>query len=604
MRAGFRVVSSLPRPGSPACFSPNRRTRPSRTPTHDHARRFDASAGAAAEPPRCPGRTYAWLVALRPARRGVPAPLTWVAGVAAVVLGAGVGELVAGLVAPASSPVAAVGSALIDIAPTWAKDAAIALFGTADKIALIVGIAVVMLVAAALAGWLQAQFPPWGLAVAACLGAVGGVIAATRPGAGPLAWAPAVVAGAVAATALWLLARRLQPAIPRAEADLQEPTDAAARRPAQPAAPAPGLDATTPEPGPSRRAFFAWAGAAAAAGILAAAVGSVRSTASATVATIRRALRLPAPAAAASAVPQGAELGIPGLARVVTPNDRFYRIDTALIVPEVDPEKWRLRVHGMVADEFELTWDELLALPLEESWTTLACVSNEVGGTLIGNAKWLGYPVRHLLERARPTADADMVLSRSVDGFTASTPLESLTDGRNAILAVGMNDEPLPIQHGFPARLVVPGLYGYVSATKWIESLEVTRFDQARAYWTDRGWSERGPIKLQSRIDVPRKGQGLSAGDAVIAGVAWHQGVGIAGVEVQVDDGPWQEARLATAISDDTWVQWSLPWTAREGDHLLRCRATGKDGERQTSDRAAPAPDGATGWHERFVQVF
>lgn len=550
----------------------------------------------------------------------MPAPLTWVAGVAAVVLGAGVGELVAGAVAPASSPVAAIGSALIDIAPTWAKDAAIALFGTADKIALIVGIALVLLVVAALAGWLQARFPPWGVVVAAGVGATGAVVAATRPGAGPLAWAPAVVAAVVAASALWLLARLLRPVpsttpVPSptqspdrsTESDPRERTDAATRRDAaQPAGVSePGSAAADPRlRGPSRRAFFAWAGAAAAAGILAAAVGSVRSTASATVAAIRRTLRLPTATAEASAVPSGAELAIPGLARVVTPNDRFYRIDTALIVPEVDPASWRLRVHGMVADEFELTWDELLELPLEESWTTLACVSNEVGGTLIGNAKWLGYPVRHLLDRARPAADADMVLSRSVDGFTASTPLESLTDGRNAILAVGMNDEPLPIEHGFPARLVVPGLYGYVSATKWVESLEVTRFDRARAYWTDRGWSERGPIKLQSRIDVPRKGQGLSAGDAVIAGVAWHQGVGIAGVEVQVDDGPWQEATLATAISDDTWVQWSLPWEATTGEHVLRCRATGKDGERQTPDRAAPAPDGATGWHERFVQVF
>lgn len=288
----------------------------------------------------------------------------------------------------------------------------------------------------------------------------------------------------------------------------------------------------------------------------------------------------------------------------MTPNEQFYRIDTAIVVPEVNPADWRLRVHGMVADEVELTWDELVALPLEESWTTLACVSNEVGGTLIGNARWLGYPIRELLARARPTPDADMMLSRSVDGFTASTPLEALTDDRNSILAVGMNGEPLPLEHGFPVRMVVPGLYGYVSATKWVVDLEVTRFDRARAYWTDRGWSERGPIKLQSRIDVPRKAQGLSAGETVIAGVAWHQGVGIAGVEVQIDEGAWQPAELATAISDDTWVQWRMPWTATVGDHLIRCRATGQDGRLQTSDTAPPAPDGATGWHERFVQVF
>ena len=222
-----------------------------------------------------------------------------------------------------------------------------------------------------------------------------------------------------------------------------------------------------------------------------------------------------------------------------------------------------------------LTWDELLALPLDESVTTLACVSNEVGGDLIGNAVWLGYPIRELLARARPTADADMVLSRSVDGFTASTPLEVLTDDRNAILAVGMNGEPLPAEHGFPVRMVVPGLYGYVSATKWVVDLEVTRFDAASAYWTDRGWSARGPIKLQSRIDVPRQGQPVAAGDVVIAGVAWQQHVGIAGVEVQLDDGEWREATLATAISDDTWVQWHYEWAdASSGTHTVRVRAT------------------------------
>lgn len=539
---------------------------------------------------------------------GIPAPLAWVAGVAAVVLGAGLGELAAGVVAPASSPVAAVGSALIDVAPPWAKDTAIAWFGTADKIALVGGIALVMLVVAALAGWLQAGRPPWGVVLIAVFGVAGAVVAATRPGAGPLAWLPSVVAGASGAVALWLLLRLLRPAAaasadpstarsPQVGADPPDPRASDAGEP--------GAGATAEgTPPPSRRAFFAWAGAAAGAGVLAVVVGSLRTTAAAGVAAARMALRLPTPAVAASAVPQGAELDLPGLASVVTPNDRFYRIDTALVVPEVNPADWRLRVHGMVAEELELTWDELLALPLEESWTTLTCVSNEVGGTLIGNARWLGHPIRELLARARPTADADMVLSRSIDGFTASTPLEALTDDRNAILAVGMNGEPLPLEHGFPVRMVVPGLYGYVSATKWVTDLEVTRFDRARAYWTDRGWSERGPIKLQSRIDVPRKAQGLKAGDVVIAGVAWHQGVGVAGVEVQIDDGPWQEATLATAISDDTWVQWSLPWTATAGDHLLRCRATGRDGQQQTPDRAPPAPDGATGWHERFVEVF
>lgn len=552
--------------------------------------------------------------------RRAPAPLTWVAGVAAVLLAAGLGELVAMVVSSSASPVAAIGAALIDIAPPWAKDTAIALFGTADKIALIVGIALVMLVLAALAGWLQARRPPWGVVMIAVFGLIGGIIAATRPGAGALAWLPSFVAGATGAITLWLLVRLLRPAAApqpadevdaagsRATSDPHARADAAA----SPTGASPDISAAAgshpPMPGgphsaPSRRTFFAWAGAAAAAGILATVVG-VRGATSATVAAVRRAVRLPQPAVAASAVPAGAELDLPGLASVVTPNDRFYRIDTALIVPEVDPADWRLRVHGMVANEFELTWDELLALPLEESWTTLACVSNEVGGTLIGNARWLGYPIRELLDRARPTADADMVLSRSIDGFTASTPLEALTDDRNAILAVGMNGAPLPTQHGFPVRMVVPGLYGYVSATKWVVDLEVTRFDLATAYWTTRGWSERGPIKLQSRIDVPRRGQGLKAGEVVVAGVAWQQHVGVERVEVRIDEGEWMPATLATAISDDTWVQWSFPWTATTGDHVIQCRATSKDGEVQTSATAPPAPDGATGWHWRTVSVF
>ncbi|GAA5206327.1 molybdopterin-dependent oxidoreductase [Microbacterium kyungheense] len=556
----------------------------------------------------------------------IPAPPAWVAGIAAVVLGIGLGELAAAIVAPPSSPVAAVGSALIDVAPPWAKDTAIALFGTGDKIALLTGIAILLLVLAALAGWLQVRFPPWGVVLVAAFGAGGAIVAATRPGAGALAWLPAVVAGAAGALTLHLLARLLRrtapahlgaPAPVAAESDPRERTDDATRRPvaSEPgvspdvsadADPREGMDADPRErmDAPSRRTFFAWAGAATAVGVIAVAVGTLRTTASTGVAAARRALRLPPPATTASPVPAGAELDLPGLADVVTPNDGFYRIDTALIVPEIDPAVWRLRIHGMVAHEVELTWDELTALPLQESWTTLACVSNEVGGSLIGNALWLGYPVRELLARAQPSADADMVLSRSIDGFTASTPLEALTDGRDAILAVGMNGQPLPLEHGFPVRMVVPGLYGYVSATKWVTDLEVTRFDRARAYWTDRGWSERGPIKLESRIDVPRRAQGLKAGEVMIAGVAWQQHVGIRSVQVRIDEGEWQDATLATAISDDTWVQWSLPWQAEKGDHVIQCRATSKTGETQTEVTAPPAPDGATGWHWRTVSVF
>ncbi|SIN88467.1 molybdopterin-dependent oxidoreductase [Agromyces cerinus] len=507
------------------------------------------------------------------------------AGVASVALGLGVGQLVAAVVAPASSPVVVVGSLLIDLAPPWAKDTAIALFGTADKAALLVGIGLVLLAVAGAAGVLEARRPPWGMVVVGAVGVVGAVAAASRANASMLAIVPSAVAAITAMLALTFLLRKLAPA-PDATTD---------------ATTAPDTAPTTASV--DRRRFLGWAGGAVAIGALAALGGYALQAGARAITAVRDAIRLPTAATTAS-VPAGAELGIDGLTPVVTPNAEFYRIDTALAVPAVDPADWSLRIHGLVDREVTLTWDELLALPLEESITTLACVSNEVGGTLIGNALWLGYPIRELLARAGPSADADMVLSRSIDGFTASTPLEVLQDDRNAILAVGMNGEPLPTEHGFPVRMVVPGLYGYVSATKWVVDLEVTRFDAASAYWTDRGWSERGPIKLSSRIDVPRQGQSVSPGSAVLAGVAWHQHVGVAGVEVRIDDGEWRPAELATAINDDTWVQWKYDWPdAAAGSHSVRVRALGADGEVQTASRQGVVPDGATGLDEVTVEV-
>jgi DMSO/TMAO reductase YedYZ molybdopterin-dependent catalytic subunit len=529
--------------------------------------------------------------------------------VAAGIVGAGLGELTAAFLAPGASPFAVIGGALIDLAPPWAKESAINLFGTNDKLALLVGIGIVLIAIAAIAGLLELKLPPVGLAVMVVFGGVGVWAALTRANAGPLDWLPSIVAGVTAAATLGLLMKRL-PGRQTATATAPVPAlvPASVRRTtasdAEADAAASAPDGRTDDARMARRSFLMWTGGAAALGVLAAVGSSLVRAGSQAVNVVREALVLPAPASAAAAVPATAELGIAGLAPVVTPNAQFYRIDTALIVPQVDPATWSLRIHGMVENEVTITWDELLALPLQESHTTLACVSNNVGGDLIGNALWLGYPIRELLARAVPSSDADMVLSRSIDGFSASSPIEALTDDRNAILAVGMNGEPLPAEHGFPVRMVVPGLYGYVSATKWVTELEVTRFDKATAYWTTRGWSERGPIKLQSRIDVPRRQQGLKAGESVIAGVAWQQHVGVAGVEVQVDEGEWMPATLATAISDDTWVQWSLPWTATEGDHLIRCRATSRTGEVQTQEVSRTDPDGATGWHERFITVF
>lgn len=494
------------------------------------------------------------------------------AGLSAALLGVGLAELVAAVIEPAASPFAVIGSGLIDLAPSWAKDTAIALFGTGDKVALLVGIAIVLALVAALAGVLELRRSGVGAVILGGLGALAVVAAMIRPGAGPFAFVPGIVAGLVAMIALRFLIRRLRPIAGLLPDDLD------------------------------RRRFLLWTGGAAAGGLIALVVGNVARGATRSIEAVRSTLRLPAPARAAAPVPAGAELDIPGLATVITPNAEFYRIDTALIVPRIDPRDWSLRIHGMVDREVVVSWDDLVALPMQETDVTLACVSNEVGGSLIGTARWLGHPIRELLARAGVSADADMVLSTSSDGFTASTPLEALTDDRDALLAIGMNGDPLPIEHGFPVRMVVPGLYGYVSATKWVTQLEVTRFDRAQAYWSTRGWSERGPIKLQSRIDVPRGGS-VDAGETVIAGMAWQQHVGIEGVEVRIDDGAWQRAELAAAISDDTWVQWRLPWTAESGSHTIECRAISAEGETQTDQPAAPAPDGAQGWHRIDVSV-
>ena len=435
------------------------------------------------------------------------------------------------------------------------------------------------------------------------MGLVVGALSLTRADASELAWAPSLVAGFAAAFALRLLVRTLPKATEAAEAAEAAGAEgvngaAATEHPAQPRS-----EEAAPAGSPSRRRFLAWAGGTAAVGIAVAIASSAARAGSVAVTNVRKAIRLPRPAKPGPGIPAGAELDVPGITKLITPNSEFYRIDTALVVPTVDPASWKLRVHGLVEREVTLSWDELLELPMTETTATLSCVSNEVGGDLVGNAVWLGVPIRDLLARARPKGKADMVLSTSVDGFTAGTPLETMTDDREALLAIGMNGEPLPFEHGFPVRMVVPGLYGYVSATKWVTDLEVTRFDRATAYWTDRGWSARGPIKLESRIDVPRAGRALAPGETAIAGIAWQPHVGVAAVEVRVDDGPWQRATLARAISNDTWVQWQLPWTADAGQHEIRCRAIARDGTVQTGEVAPPAPNGATGWHTIPVTV-
>ena len=320
----------------------------------------------------------------------------------------------------------------------------------------------------------------------------------------------------------------------------------------------------------------------------------------------RTGLRLPRVLTRHKAPPVGegvAVVDVPGTTPFLTPNGEFYRIDTALRVPTLKSTDWTLRIHGLVEREIELDWNSLMEREARERIVTLTCVSNEVGGSLAGTATWTGFPIADLLAEAGPLPEADMLLSTSVDGWTAGTPIGALTDGRDALLAVGMNGEPLPLEHGYPVRQIVPGLYGYVSATKWVVDWEVTRFDRATAYWTDRGWGEKGPIRTASRIDRPAPLAELAPGPVMVAGTAWAQRRGIDRVEVQVDDEPWQQARLADEYSVDTWRMWSWNWDATPGLHTLHVRATDSTGEVQTQERRGTVPDGATGWHNRTFRV-
>ena len=512
-----------------------------------------------------------------------------VAGIAAGAATLGAAEvLAAGLTRTVGtdgtpSPLLAVAAAFVDLTPPWLKDLAVAAFGTADKLALFIGMGLVLVVLAAALGVVTLGRPVLGRALFVLVGAIAMAAVLTRPGSSPGDAAPILLGVAVGLVVLTALSR----------------TVAAAHRSDPPAG---SLEARTEMPGEhARRRVLVTGGAITVLGALAVAGGRALATASDAVRAAREAIVLPR-VRRTVAVPAGAEQGVAGQTSYVTPNDGFYRIDTALVVPQVDPDSWRLRVHGMVEREIEIDLADLLAEPLIEALVTLTCVSNEVGGNLAGNAVWTGWPVRELLARAGPLPGADMVLSTSADGWTAGTPLTALTDERNSLLAVGMNGEPLPAQHGFPVRLVVPGLYGYVSATKWLVDLKVTRFAADVGYWTPRGWSAEGPIKTAARIDVPRRSS-IDAGETVIAGVAWAQHRGIQRVEVRVDEGAWLEAVLAEEPSIDSWRQWMLPWDASPGNHTLTVRATDGEGAVQTEQRAAPAPDGASGWHTVQVTV-
>ncbi|MDQ3493743.1 MAG: molybdopterin-dependent oxidoreductase [Chloroflexota bacterium] len=500
------------------------------------------------------------------------------AGLAAASAALGAEELLAGLLPGAPSLIVAIGTLIIDLQPPGGKELIVALFGEADKLALIVAVTVVALLIGAGLGVVATRNRTVADVGFLAFGGLALYAALQDPQATPLfTLLSTAVAVAVAIIVLrWLLSW------PDARSAPSESSDAA---------------------DPERRGFLRRAGATLVVATLGAVMGryllGVRD-----VPVAATTVMIPAPVEMAPPPAAATMLQVPGITPLIVPNDEFYRIDTSLIVPTIDAATWRLRVHGMVDREVGLTYAELVALPLVERYVTIACVSNEVGGDLVGNALWTGVRLREVLAMAGVRSGATQVVGRAQDGWTAGFPTEiGLDGGREALIAVQMNGEPLPRAHGFPARLIVPGLFGYVSATKWLTEIELTTLEGFDAYWVPLGWSKLGPILTQSRIDVPRRGATVPAGLVTVAGVAWAPHRGVEGVEIRVDEGPWQACELSQPLSDDTWVQWKRDWQTTPGRHTIQVRATDGLGEVQTADRTRPAPDGARGHHTIDVQV-
>ena len=500
-------------------------------------------------------------------------------GLVSAAVALGIGEMVAALVRPAAAPVIAVGNRFVLLTPESVKRWAIRNFGTNDKHVLLTGIYVVVALFALVVGVLAMRRMVFGVVGILLFGAIGSWAALTARASHASDVVPTLVGTAAAVGVLVYLVRSW---------DRPAATTSAAPAPAR----------------ADRRAFLQGSAAAAGLAALSGFGGRAAQHARFDVSAARAAVRLPAPVEAAAALPTGVDLGKSGVPWQ-TPNSKFYRIDTALAVPQIDPKSWSLRIHGMVDHELRLTYDQLMARPLIERWITLCCVSNEVGGDLISNARFLGARLADVLREAGVHPQSDQLVMSSPDGMTIGAPTAVVMDGRDALIAVGMNGEPLPIEHGFPARIVVPGLYGYVSACKWVVDIEATTYAAQQAYWVQGGWAAKTDIKLESRIDTPRGGATLTVGKpAAIAGIAWDQHVGVSKVEVQVDDGAWLPARLAAVPSTDTWRQWVVAWTPpAPGAYRLRVRATDAAGNVQTEQASDVFPSGATGLHTVTVRA-
>jgi len=566
------------------------------------------------------------------------------AGLVAMGAAIGIAQLLSALgvwlgwLSTASSPITALGTSFIHLTPEWLKEFAIRTFGQHDKDALRVGMYLTLFLVALIIGLLGRRSPRVAAAITVVLVLVTVAAIYTTTGVSALDALPIIVGGAAGMYLLVNIFRRTvdpellaarpghgadEPAVPStsfpsagsngarvegaapdvASGDLYDskPGTSGDQHPMRLASSAAVRAGSSPRGGMDRRSFFRLAGIGATVAVAAGAIsrwipGTAEVTASRAKAVVPVAL-------SKQPIPDGVDFEVNGLTPYLTSAADFYRVDTAFVPPNVTAEEWQLKVHGLVDKELSLNYNDLLARPQIERTVTLTCVSNEVGGNLAGNATWIGARIDDLLKEAGPNSGADCVLCTSKDGFTLTAPLDALTDGRDALLAVAMNGQVLPVDHGFPVRMVVPGLYGYVSATKWVVDMKVSKFSAESAYWTDRGWSDHGPIKTASRIDVPKGFAQFPAGDVTVAGVAWAQHRGIKAVEVQVDDGPWQPAQLAGDASVDTWRQWKFVWKATAGTHTVRSRATDGTGAVQTSVIRPVLPDGATGYDSRSIVV-
>ena len=516
-------------------------------------------------------------------RGGVIAPIPrWIGGVVGLSSGlfaVSVGTVVSAL-GKSRTSLDLVGSSLIDRTPLWLKELAIQTFGTKNKIALQVGMLAVLLTASVVLGLLsRKRLAPLQVGIVG-FGVLGAVSALDHVGTGVMSSvAPlcGVVAGLFAANRL------------HSHLTMQQRMS---RMPQQSRVPL-GWD---------RRRFIRTVGtlgALSGGGLL-----FSRSREQSEIGQIQALANIPLSPLTSGNVAVIPQTDFHPTDPYITPNESFYRIDTALSFPRVDLANWKLRIHGLVEREKRFSMDDLLALPQVERIITLCCVSNQVGGPLIGNAVWRGVLLKDVLESCGVKRNAEQVFSTSLDGWTSGFPVSAAMDGRDALIAIGMNGKSLPLMHGYPARLVVPGLYGYVSATKWLSEIHITTWSEEQGYWIPRGWSRDAPIKTQSRIDVPRQGESISAGKFRLAGVAWAQHTGVQRVEVRIDRGAWNTCDLGIDLSDDAWRQWIFDWDATVGEHTIQVRTTDKSGYTQTEEVRRVDPDGATGWHTRNVTVM